>query len=191
MYELVTGAAGGLVAGAVMLAILAVAFPLLRLGQPLQPLYLFAAFSDPDWGRLSGFAASALVVGTIIHLVMSLGLGALFSWLVNRSTGRTLVISGVVWGLLVWAIQQFAILQVVDPLATRDLPLWLFAVAHTVYGLVLGWFVARVRAQGGAPRVEAPFVAPAARGIEVPLPLPAATPVRPIHGSNETAGHAA
>src|SRR5207253_1300767 len=110
------------------------------------------------WGEEQSFAFAPIVVGALLHLVMSVGLGALFAWLADRSTGRTLVVSGLVWGLLLWAISQLAILPLVDPVAAQNFPWWLFAPAHALYGLALGWFLARVRAQPTRPLTVAPQI---------------------------------
>ena len=143
-YSIVAGGAGGLLGGVAMGLVAMVLFPLLGLGSALRPLILIGALLDQTWDELN-YAAGPAIFGLLFHLAMSLALGVLFGWLVNVSRGRSVVLAGLVYSLVIWAINHLALLWLLDPAAAHGFPLWLFALSHAVYGLVLGAFVARPR----------------------------------------------
>jgi len=73
-----------------------------------------------------------------------------------------------------------ALLPLVDPVAAQNLPWWLFAPASALYGITLGWFLARVRAPAATPQSFAP------RRAITPL-----SPVRPAPAPERPTRHAA
>jgi hypothetical protein len=89
-----------------------------------------------------GFALGPVFVGTLLHLVVSAALGALFGILTRRifhltSDFGTPLLAGLVYGMLVWLVAYFLVLPVVDPLV-RDIYAPAFIVQHIVYGIVTG-----------------------------------------------------
>jgi hypothetical protein len=96
-----------------------------------------------------GFAAVPVLIGTLIHLIISMLLGALFAivtrrWLQLPSDFGIPLLAGLSYGLLVWLIAYFVVLPVVD--------VWLlesyapaFIVQHIVYGSVTGLCYAWLR----------------------------------------------
>ena len=160
-HPLVAGGVGGLLGGAAMGVVAAVLFPALGLGSAFRPFVLFGALLDQNWAQ-RGFSLGPFLVGLAIHVVMSLALGVLFAWLVNYSRGRTVVVDGLVFGLVVWLVNHLGLLRIADPAAARGWPWWLFAVAHALYGLIVGGFVAWTRAPRLTRAAERTSAAPAA-----------------------------
>ncbi len=91
------------------------------------------------------------VRGALIHLAVAAIYGMVFSliyWLIGRSRtigrGVTLLI-GLAYGLLLWLITQLAFAAGIS-VALNSLPALHLAVAHLVYGAMLGWLAGRARA---------------------------------------------
>jgi len=84
----------------------------------------------------------ALVVGLMIHVVMSIGLGEMFSFILPALPGRPLF-WGPVIGPLLWVGASVAALPIINPVMYANVELWSFALANVLYGLVLGWWIDR------------------------------------------------
>jgi len=90
----------------------------------------------------AGFAAVPVLIGTLIHLISAMLLGALFGivtrrWLQLPSDFGIPLLAGLSYGLLVWLVAYFVALPVVDPwLLDSYAPA--FIVQHIVYGTVTG-----------------------------------------------------
>ncbi len=88
----------------------------------------------------AGFAALPVLIGTLIHLIIAMLLGAIFGivtrrWLQLPSDFGIPVVAGLAYGLLVWLVAYFVALPVVDPwLLDSYAPA--FIVQHIVYGSV-------------------------------------------------------
>jgi uncharacterized YccA/Bax inhibitor family protein len=89
-----------------------------------------------------GFAVRPVLIGTLIHLITAMLLGALFGivirrWLQLPSDFGIPVVAGLAYGLLIWLVAYFVALPVVDPwLLDSYAPA--FIVQHIVYGTVTG-----------------------------------------------------
>ena len=83
-------------------------------------------------------------LGLMGHMLNSVILGLVFAWLVaphlHSLTG--LVVGGVVYGLIVFAVEWFVVVPVVDPVMLKLNGL-AFGVSHVLFGatlgLVMGW----------------------------------------------------
>jgi hypothetical protein len=96
-----------------------------------------------------GFAAGPVVVGSLIHLVLSAVLGAIFAIVTRRvlrltSDFGTPLLMGLIYGLIVWMAAYFVVLPTFDPLLL-DSYAPAFIVQHLVYGLVTGLFYTWLR----------------------------------------------
>jgi hypothetical protein len=131
----VSGLFGGLGAGALMAAFLALAG--LLAGKGLGAYWSYFAIGEgaaPFQGLLAHLAVSG-VYGILFSLGWRFAQGKRFS----RVPGW---MAGLVFGLLLWVLAQAVILPGTDsPL--RLIPAGVLAVAHIVYGLALGWFVSQ------------------------------------------------
>ena len=108
---------------------------------------LAATLSAFDLGQ-----GTSPVRGALIHLAVSAIYGMLFSLLYrligrSRSIGRGgSLIVGLVYGLLLWLITQIAFAAGIN-VALSSLPAVHLALAHVIYGAMLGWLAGRVRAE--------------------------------------------
>src|SRR5919108_484315 len=87
-------------------------------------------------------AISAVVVGTLLHLVVSALLGIIFGVLSHPVLGLTSdfgvpLLTGMIYGMLIWMVAYFIVLPRVNPLLLETyLPAYI--IQHIVYGLVTG-----------------------------------------------------
>jgi uncharacterized YccA/Bax inhibitor family protein len=96
-----------------------------------------------------GFAVRPVLIGTLIHLITAMLLGAIFGivirrWLQLPSDFGIPVVAGLAYGLLIWLIAYFVALPLADPrLLESYAPA--FVVQHIVYGSVTGLCYAWLR----------------------------------------------
>ena len=134
----VDGLLAGAVAGIAMAVYLVVAGLLAGEG----PAVVLARF-DP-----SGAGAASPLIGAVMHLAVSAVYGLLFG-LIYRLIGRDRLagraagaLMGLVYGLVLLLVAQgLALISASVPL--REISALHFALAHLIYGLLLGWLVAR------------------------------------------------
>jgi hypothetical protein len=98
-----------------------------------------------------GFAAGPVLVGTLLHLLISTALGALFGIVTRRifhltSEFGTLLMAGLIYGMLIWLVGYFAVLPAINPLL-RETYAPAFIVQHLVYGAVTGLVYTMLRPQ--------------------------------------------
>ena len=131
---LLAGACGGVAMAAVLIA-----SGMLAGAGPASTLARF----DPSWA-----GSASPLAGGLIHLAVSAVYGLLFG-VVYRLVGRGRlvgraggVVLGLAYGLLLLLVAQ-GLLSSPAGAALREIPTLPFAVAHLVYGVVLGWLVAR------------------------------------------------
>jgi len=134
----VTGLLAGIAAGIAMAAYLVLIGLLVGVG----PTRMLARFDPPGAGAASPLA------GTLIHLAMSAVYGLLFGviyWLVGRRrlAGRAGgIVLGLAYGLILLLVAQ-ALIATSAGAPLRQIGPIHFAVAHLIYGAVLGWLVGR------------------------------------------------
>lgn len=92
------------------------------------------------------FSGLAVVIGLIVHLLMSILFGVLIAAAAWRLPApRSLVIAGgALFGSVLWAVMQYGIWRAVDPAAARVVTPWLFASAHLLFGLIVAAMAAIV-----------------------------------------------
>src|SRR5512143_846043 len=145
VYPLRAGVIGGALGGAAM-ALVAMLYGAWWLGSPWLPINVVAATVLRDLQAASPtdlmqFNANALIVGAIMHAILSIGLGTLFALLLPTMPG-----SPIIWALtvgpLLWIIATVITLPRVTPLGASVIEWPSFIVAHLAYGLVMGLYVA-------------------------------------------------
>ncbi len=141
-YSLADGVIGGIIGGALMGMVSMVLFPMLGIGGFWQPMNLIAALFNQEWGLIGGFAPLPSMLGMMVHLMMSAGLGALFAWTAGDAGRGKVVLRAVIVSLVLWAVIDFLLLPLVNPVMTQVFPAWLFALVHVMYGLGLGGYLA-------------------------------------------------
>jgi hypothetical protein len=138
------GAIGGLIGGIAMATLMMAVTAVKGMGV-LTPLYLIAATFHESWAVQTGFTPAPILVGVMVHMVMSMGLGFAFVVALSSITrpGASLphwASAGLMWGLIVLLVNQNIVLPVVDPAlvsATSGLIFW-WVLAHLMFGLALG-----------------------------------------------------
>jgi hypothetical protein len=99
----------------------------------------------------SGFAVGSVVVGMMLHMMLSAAFGVVYALLVGLAT-RTLatgpqVVAGMAWGLVLWAVNTFLIAPQLagGELLTEAMPAWTWLVVHLLFGAMLGLLYAAWR----------------------------------------------
>ncbi len=142
------GIRGGVVGGIAM-AILALAYGLIVQRSLWYPINLLSAGAMPalahaTLAELRAFNLSALVIGTIVHGLISVLVGLLYAVILPMLPRRHLLWGGVIAPLL-WTGLVWAVVGVVNPTlgARVDWP-W-FVVSQIAFGLAVGVVVARAQ----------------------------------------------
>ena len=145
VYPYSAGIVGGLLGGAAV-ALVGLIYGLIS-GNTWLPVNAVAAtllrdFQNKSPQELSQFNATALVAGLAIHVVMSIGLGQLFSFILPGLPGRPLY-WGPVIGPLLWVGATIAVLPILNPVMAANVEWVSFGLANVLYGLILGWWIDR------------------------------------------------
>ena len=87
----------------------------------------------------AAFSGTALALGLAAHMMMSMGLGMAFAVAVRAvprlaASTVTLTMTGMMFGLAVWAVMQYGIWPAVDAAAAPRFTPWVFAVGHLMFG---------------------------------------------------------
>ena len=142
-----SGVAAGIIAGIVM-AIWAMATSAITgAGFWIVPQLIAGMFYGP-LTLVRG--ATTVVIGTLVHVVVSAGLGALFALMVGWRPGADgrMLAWGFVYGLAIWLVMSFGVLPLVNPTMSARVALtpvnWIFQ--HFLFGLVLAFCFDQMRA---------------------------------------------
>jgi uncharacterized YccA/Bax inhibitor family protein len=144
------GAIAGLCGGVAMAVVAALLTRALDQDIWLQPKAI-AGLVLGDASITAGFAAVPVLVGTLIHLVVSALLGAIFEIVARRilrlpSDFGTPMLVGLVYGMLTWMAAYFVVVPVLRPqLLAVYAPA--FIIQHIVYGMVTSIIYALLRPQ--------------------------------------------
>jgi hypothetical protein len=108
----------------------------------LESKQIAAVVYGPSATAQPGFAAGPVIVGTLLHLIVSAALGAIFGILTRRVLGLTSefgtpLMAGLIYGLLVWMAAYFVVLPSFNP-PLRETYAPAFVIQHLVYGAVTG-----------------------------------------------------
>lgn len=91
------------------------------------------------------FAFIPVVVGMMGHMMNSVILGFIFASAFGKRLASTTLgmVYGTVYALAIFFVMWFVVLPLIDPVMLNLNP-YAFAIAHVVWGMVLGGMVARV-----------------------------------------------
>jgi len=126
----VIGLGYGVFSGNVWLPVNVVAAAILRNLQTQSPV---------DLGR---FDPAAIMVGLLVHALMSITLGLMFAFILPALPGRPLY-WGPVIGPLLWVGAYVAALPLLNPVMVRNLEIISFTLANIMFGILLGWWIDR------------------------------------------------
>ena len=146
VYPYRTGIIGGVVGGIVMATVAVGTMPLIN-RSIWFPVNLVAATLlrdlqglPPD--ALNPFMPAAFVIGVGLHFFLSVSIGVLFALILPTLPGSALIWS-LIAGPVLWALVQFIVLPLVNPVMSQLVHPLSFVTAHLLYSLVLGLWVTR------------------------------------------------
>ncbi len=143
-------AGAGLIAGFVFLVLEMVLVPTVGGGSAWGPPRMMAGIAMGE-GVLpppATFDAAIVLVGFAVHFALSIVLAAVFAVLVGRFTlSRNMLIAlGALFGLAVYVVDFYGFTAIFPWFAmARN---WITILAHAVFGMVLGWYMARGSSTG-------------------------------------------
>jgi len=134
----------GLIAGAVFIVVEMILVWLAMGMNPFAPLLMIAAIAMgpevlPGPGAVPGSNAAVIVVGMLLHFVLSVALAFLFKMIAGalKLNSAMLLAGGVLFGLLVYVLHFYGLTAVFPWFAmARN---WISILAHAVFGLVLAY----------------------------------------------------
>lgn len=133
-----SGLGWGVIAGLVMgLATLIISKVALDLPWFAPPRVLATLVLGPSaLANILTFDLLSFVVGLIVVLTLGALLGLIFTWLLRSDT---MLLGAIFYALTVWALLQFFVFPLIDPLITeKGFPPFWYAVSFAVYGVALG-----------------------------------------------------
>lgn len=142
------GTIAGLVAGLAMLIVASVLTTALGGDVWIEAKAIAAPFYGPFVMR-PGFEAGPVITGTIFHFLTAALLGSIYSIVTRRilklpSDMGIPVISGLIYGMFIWAVAYFLVLPILNPFM-RATYAPAFIAQHLTYGIVLGLVYAILR----------------------------------------------
>ncbi len=145
VYPYSAGILGGLI-GALGVAVVGLGYGVYS-GNVWLPVNVVAAavmrsLQSQSAGDLGRFDPAAVIVGLLIHVLMSVTLGLMFAFILPALPGRPLY-WGPVIGPLLWVGAYVAALPLINPVMVRNLEIISFTVANVLFGFLLGWWIDR------------------------------------------------
>ena len=146
IYPYSAGVKGG-IAGGLAMAVLAVVHGVLAHGSAWYTINILAAtamakLADADVATLSTFDATALVVASVIHVVVSLLVGLLYGVMLPMFPRHPAFFGGFAAPLL-WTGLLWASLNVIKPVLDARIEWRWFILCQIAFGLAAGFVVAR------------------------------------------------
>jgi hypothetical protein len=117
----------------------------------LEAKQIAAVLYGPAVVAQPGFVAGPVIVGTLLHLLVSTVLGAIFGIMTRRvlhltSDFGTPLMAGLIYGMLIWVLGYFVVLPLVNPLLLETYAP-AFVIQHLIYGAVTGLLYTWLRPQ--------------------------------------------
>lgn len=139
------GIIGGLIAGVGIWILMTIVTVVDGQGLWALPKWIGDVITGDSW---QGFNATDVFTGLIIHLLVSMLLGALFGVLVLpfATTARQMLIAGVVWGGVVWLLIGMLGVAAVDPTMSQEVPPIPWLVLNLLFGAIVAFIATPLRA---------------------------------------------
>jgi hypothetical protein len=140
------GITGGLVGGAAM-AVLAELYGLLAAGSVWYPINLLAAVVMPSlshapMAELVTFNGTALAVGFVVHLIVSMFVGLVYAAILPMFPRHPAIWGGWIAPLL-WSALLWTSLSIINPTLNHRIAWMWFIASQVAFGLAAGFVVAR------------------------------------------------
>ena len=146
IYPVAAGVRGGL-AGSLVMALLAMAYGLVRVNSIWYPINLLAAgfvsgAAALQTREIAAFQPRLLAIATTIHLATSLLVGLLYGAMLPMLPRRPIVLGGLV-APFVWSALLHSVLGVVNPVMDQRIDWFWFVLSQVGFGLAAGLVVSR------------------------------------------------
>lgn len=130
-------AAWGLVAGIVMALVTMMITALMGMGLWALPAMIAALLLGPP--ATMGVTAGVIMIGLVIHMVLSMMFGVVYAAIVNFFSHEFLL-TGTLFGLLLWIVNFYVIGLFVPGarMMAQNEPIWLAIMSHLIFGVTLG-----------------------------------------------------
>jgi hypothetical protein len=166
-YPISAGVTGGL-AGSIAMAVLALAYGVLKAASIWYPINLLAAVVYRESLRLVpeqlySFHADAFAIAFVLHGVVSILVGLLYGAMLPMFPRRPIVLGGLIAPVL-WSGLLYTILGLLNPVLASHIDWFWFVASQVAFGIVAGLVV--VRQESIPTRENASIVLRA--GIEAP-----------------------
>jgi hypothetical protein len=167
IYPVSAGIRGGL-AGAVVMALLAMTYGIVSQTSIWYPINLLAAGFFEQAARvptseIAAFHLRPLMLATIIHLMTSLLVGVLYGAMLPMIPRRPMLLGGLV-GPILWTGLLYSTLDVVNPVMNQRIHWGWFALSQVGFGLTAGYVVSRHQ----RVRLAQPLPLAVRAGVEAP-----------------------
>ena len=138
------GVIGGLAGGLAMWVFMSIVTAIDGQGVWAMPKWVADAMYGDSW---LGFNGTDVFTGLIIHFILSLVLGALFAVIVVPfvASPRTLLLSGIIWGAIVYLVLSVLAMGAIDETMAQEVPLIPWMVANLLFGLVVALVITPLR----------------------------------------------
>jgi hypothetical protein len=145
-YPVSAGVKGGL-AGSVAMAVLAVAYGVLKAGSIWYPINLLAATMYAESLKLGStdlhaFHASSVAIALLIHGLVSTLVGLLYGAMLPMFARRPILLGGLIAPVL-WSGLMYSFLGLVNPLLASRIDWPWFVASQVAFGIVAGLVVQR------------------------------------------------
>jgi hypothetical protein len=145
-YPISAGIKGGL-AGSVAMAVLAVAYGVIKQGSIWYPINLLSAaiYSQSiQFGTesLKTFHLNSFLVACVIHLITSLLVGLLYGAMLPMIPRRPILLGGIIAPIL-WSGLLYTALGIINPLLDKKIDWLWFVISQFGFGIVAGLVVSR------------------------------------------------
>lgn len=133
----VKAAIWGLVAGIVMAVVTMMITAVMGMGLWAMPMMIAAILLGPS--AMMGAGAGVILLGLMMHMVLSMMFGIAYGVVVNLCTHEFLA-TAIVMSLFLWLMNFYALDLIVPGARTMAQiePIWLAIVSHLVFGITLG-----------------------------------------------------
>lgn len=139
-YTALDGVVGGLIGGVLMGMTSMLLFWIRDLGF-WYPLRLIATLVRwPDAATERGFEMGPVVVGLIIHMMLSVIFGVGIAAIASRVSWPVVALA-ILLSLVIWVMMDFLLQPVIADTFDDRFPAWIFGVGHLMYGLGLGGYL--------------------------------------------------
>lgn len=130
------GVLSGIIAGGAMALLMIVSAAIQ--GEGLRPIQLIAATVFDERAREEPPRFSIILTGLLIHFATAALFGLLWVSVLRPASSMTALIEGAIYGLIIWGVQQYGILPVINKPLARGMRPGPFAAAHFFFGATLG-----------------------------------------------------